>query len=116
MARIAIRMLVASIVAGAACTTRPDFLKDSPTSHWRPDDDERAKAMAKVNLKPEFARAIDPKLEFTRLQYPDTYAPEVGFSNGFPVRSVFASRLLDSGRRWRRGKFRIPTALRSHNA
>jgi peptidylprolyl isomerase len=51
----------------------------------RPEDDERAKAMARVKVKPEFFRAIDASLPFTRLAYPDTYAPEVGFSNGFPV-------------------------------
>jgi peptidylprolyl isomerase len=60
--------------------------QDNYVVQWaRPEEDERAKAMAKVKLKPEFARSIDPKLEFTRLAYPDTYAPEVGFSNGFPV-------------------------------
>src|SRR5258708_38649600 len=51
----------------------------------RAEDDERAKAMVKVKVKPEFSRAMDAKLPFTRLAYPDTYAPEVGFSNGFPV-------------------------------
>jgi len=34
---------------------------------------------------PEFARAMDPKLAFTPLPYRDTFAPEVGFSEGFPV-------------------------------
>jgi peptidylprolyl isomerase len=60
--------------------------QDNYVVQWaRPDEDERAKAMAKVKLKPEFARGIDAKLEFSSLAYPDTYAPEVGFSNGFPV-------------------------------
>ena len=60
--------------------------QDNYVVQWaRPEDDERAKAMAKVKLKPEFARPMDAKLAFTRLAYPDTYAPEVGFSNGFPV-------------------------------
>jgi peptidylprolyl isomerase len=60
--------------------------QDNYVVQWaRPEEDERAKAMAKVKVKPEFSRAIDAKLPFTRLAYPDTYAPEVGFSNGFAV-------------------------------
>jgi peptidylprolyl isomerase len=60
--------------------------QDNYVVQWaRPEEDERAKAMAKVKLKPEFARPIEAKLAFTRLAYPDTYAPEVGFSGGFPV-------------------------------
>jgi cyclophilin family peptidyl-prolyl cis-trans isomerase len=60
--------------------------QDNYVVQWaRPEEDERAKAMAKVKLKPEFSRPIDAKLPFTRLAYPDTYAPEVGFSGGFPV-------------------------------
>jgi peptidylprolyl isomerase len=60
--------------------------QDNYVVQWaRPEDDERAKAMAKVKVKPEFTRAMDAKLPFTRLAYPDTYAPEVGFSGGFPV-------------------------------
>lgn len=60
--------------------------QDNYVVQWaRPESDERAKAMAKVKVKPEFERAIDRKIEFTRLAYPDTYASEVGFSGGFPV-------------------------------
>ena len=60
--------------------------QDNYVVQWaRPEEDERAKAMAKVKVKPEFSRAIDAKLPFTRLAYPDTYAAEVGFSEGFPV-------------------------------
>ncbi len=40
---------------------------------------------AKPTLRPEFERALDPKLPFTRLPDGDVYAPEVGFSGGFPV-------------------------------
>ena len=40
---------------------------------------------AKRTLPPEFERALDPKLPFTRLPDGDVYAPEVGFSGGFPV-------------------------------
>ena len=60
--------------------------QDNYVVQWaRPEDDARARAMAKVRVKPEFSRAIDAKLAFTRLAYPDTYAPEVGFSEGFAV-------------------------------
>jgi len=60
--------------------------QDNYVVQWaRPEGDERAKAMAQVKVKPEFSRAIDARLPFTRLAYPDTYAPEVGFSDGFPV-------------------------------
>jgi peptidylprolyl isomerase len=60
--------------------------QDNYVVQWaRPETDERAKAMASVKLAPEFSRAMDAKLPFTRLDYPDTYAPEVGFSNGFPA-------------------------------
>jgi peptidylprolyl isomerase len=41
--------------------------------------------MSTKTLKPEFVRAMNPQLPFTRLAYPDTFAPEVGFSEGFPV-------------------------------
>lgn len=60
--------------------------QDNYVVQWaRPETDERAKAMATRALKPEFVRPIDAKLPFTRLPYPDTYAPEVGFSEGFRV-------------------------------
>ncbi len=39
----------------------------------------------KRTLVPEFTRPLDPKLPFTRLPDVDGYAPQVGFSNGFPV-------------------------------
>ncbi|MEO7066445.1 MAG: peptidylprolyl isomerase [Rhodanobacter sp.] len=40
---------------------------------------------AKATLAPEFTRPIDPKLPWTALPDGDVYAPEVGFSEGFPV-------------------------------
>ena len=60
--------------------------QDNYVVQWaRPETDERAKAMAKKTLRPEFTRPIDARLAFARLPYPDTYAPEVGFSGGFAV-------------------------------
>ena len=79
----AVRKLAREKYFDASFVTRS---QDNYVVQWaRADDDERAKAMAKVKVKPEFSRAMDAKLPFTRLAYPDTYAPEVGFSNGFPV-------------------------------
>jgi len=40
---------------------------------------------AQATLPPEFDRALEPKVPFTRLPDGDVYAPEVGFSRGFPV-------------------------------
>lgn len=40
---------------------------------------------AKATLPAEFERSIDPKIPFTRLADPDVYAPETGFTKGFPV-------------------------------
>ena len=45
----------------------------------------RAMKKGKNSLAPEYTRPIDGKLPFTRLPDIDGYAPEVGFSNGFPV-------------------------------
>ena len=70
--------------------------QDNYVVQWaRPEEDPRAKAIANVKVKPEFFRAVDPKLEFTPLDYPDTYAPEVGFSQGFP-----AARDAKRGEAW----------------
>lgn len=51
------------------------------------------KAAAKV--APEFTRPIDSKLAWTKLPDGDVYAPEVGFSKGFPV-----ARDPASGQQW----------------
>jgi peptidylprolyl isomerase len=40
---------------------------------------------AQKTLRAEFDRPFDPKLPFTPLPDKDVYAPEVGFSKGFPV-------------------------------
>ncbi len=50
---------------------------------------------AKRTLPPEFDRAVNPKLPFTRLPDDDVYAPQVGFSGGFPV-----ARDSKSGKMW----------------
>lgn len=50
---------------------------------------------AQRTLPAEFERALDPKLPFTKLPDGDVYAPEVGFSEGFPV-----ARDRHSGKMW----------------
>src|SRR6266566_2050435 len=50
---------------------------------------------AKATLPPEFECVLDPKLPFTRLPDGDVYAPEVGFSRGFP-----AARDPKTGKMW----------------
>jgi peptidylprolyl isomerase len=50
---------------------------------------------AKRNLPAEFETKLDPKVPFTRLFDGDVYAPEVGFSRGFPV-----ARDPNTGKMW----------------
>jgi peptidylprolyl isomerase len=45
----------------------------------------RSLGTAKAKIAPEFERAITPGLPFAKLPDGDVYAPEVGFSDGFPV-------------------------------
>jgi cyclophilin family peptidyl-prolyl cis-trans isomerase len=58
---------------------------------------ERARKIqtARKTLPPEFDRALDRTISFTRLADGDVYAPEVGFSNGFP-----AARDPKTGKMW----------------
>ncbi len=55
----------------------------------------RSTGKAKTTLPPEFERDIAPSLPFTKLPDGDVYAPEVGFSKGFPV-----GRDSKSGKTW----------------
>jgi cyclophilin family peptidyl-prolyl cis-trans isomerase len=68
--------------------------QDNYVVQWaRPEGDPLGKKMEGVKVKAEFSRPMDAKLPFTRLNYPDTYAPEVGFSGGFPVARDPAKKL-----------------------
>jgi peptidylprolyl isomerase len=65
-------------------------VQDNYVVQWGDPDAEKPELarkikQAKPNLPPEFERTLDPKLPFTPLPDGDVYAPEVGFSNGFPV-------------------------------
>jgi peptidylprolyl isomerase len=51
----------------------------------RPEDAPRPIRAARATLRAEFSRNASAGLPFTPLPDPDTYAPEVGFSGGFPM-------------------------------
>jgi cyclophilin family peptidyl-prolyl cis-trans isomerase len=78
-------------------------VQDNFVTQWGdPNDDEngdknkiRSLGKASKTLPAEFTRAIDPKLPWTALPDGDVYAPEVGFSEGFPV-----GRDPASGQEW----------------
>jgi cyclophilin family peptidyl-prolyl cis-trans isomerase len=55
----------------------------------------RSLGKARSTLPPEYTRPINPKLEWTALPDGDVYAPEVGFSEGFPL-----ARDPASGQEW----------------
>lgn len=78
-------------------------VQDNFVTQWGdPNDDEhgdksklRTQGKAKKTLPPEFSRPIDPALPWTALPDGDVYAPQVGFSEGFPV-----ARDPASGKEW----------------
>lgn len=78
-------------------------VQDNFVTQWGdPNDDDngdkskiRSLGQAKHTVPPEYTRAIDPKLPWTPLPDGDVYAPQVGFSEGFPV-----ARNPASGREW----------------
>ena len=71
--------------------------QDNYVAQWGDPDEKNPRPMkdGKASLAPEFTRAIDAKLAFTRLPDIDGYAPQAGFSNGFPV-----GRNPKTGRTW----------------
>lgn len=68
---------------------------DPAAEAQHPRHPPRSLGNAKATLPPEFERDIRPGLPFMRLPDGDVYAPEVGFSDGFPV-----ARDPTSGRTW----------------
>ncbi|HUB89089.1 MAG TPA: peptidylprolyl isomerase [Dyella sp.] len=78
-------------------------VQDNFVTQWGdPNDDDsgdksklKPLGSAKRTLPPEYTRAIDAKLPWTPLPDGDVYAPQVGFSEGFPV-----ARDPASGREW----------------
>lgn len=75
-------------------------VQDNYVVQWADPDSEKPDLARKIqyahkNLPAEFDRALDPQLPFTRLPDADTYADEVGLSDGFPV-----ARDPHSGKMW----------------
>lgn len=59
--------------------------QDNYVVQWGDADEQRVPREAKTSLDPEFTVAVGDDFPFTRLPDSDGYAPEVGFSDGFPV-------------------------------
>lgn len=78
-------------------------VQDNFVTQWGdPNDDDsgdkskiKSLGHAKSKLPPEYTRAIDSRLPWTPLPDGDVYAPQVGFSEGFPV-----ARNPSTGREW----------------
>ena len=59
--------------------------QDNFVVQWADPDGKRPLGAAKAKLPPEFTTRPAPVLPFTSLPDRDGYAPEVGFSQGFPA-------------------------------
>lgn len=59
--------------------------QDNFVVQWGDPDGQRDLGKARVTLPAEFTVATSPELPFTPLPDRDGYAPEVGFSDGFPA-------------------------------
>jgi peptidylprolyl isomerase len=59
--------------------------QDNYVVQWGDPDGKRELGKARATLPPEFTVPWTPAIPFTRLPDVDGYAPEVGFSNGFPA-------------------------------
>ena len=90
-------------------------VQDNYVAQWGDPNAEKPEARkiehAERTLPAEFERALDPKLPFTRLPDGDVYAPEVGFSDGFPV-----ARDPRSGRMWLVHEYGMVGAGRGNDA
>lgn len=69
-------------------------VQDNYVTQWGDPDGERPFGSARAELEAELDRPIG-ELPFTPLPDGDLYAPEVGYSRGFPV-----ARNPDTGRAW----------------
>ena len=69
--------------------------QDNFVVQWGDPDGKRDPGKARATLPPEFTVALEPGLPFMPLPDRDGYAPEVGFSGGFP-----AARDLRTGQAW----------------
>ncbi|MEO7026290.1 MAG: peptidylprolyl isomerase [Caulobacteraceae bacterium] len=69
--------------------------QDNYVVQWADPDETRSVGAAKKTLKAEFSHPFDAATAFTQLPDVDTYAPETGFTDGFPV-----ARDPASGQTW----------------
>lgn len=69
--------------------------QDNFVVQWGDAEGTRSLGEARATLPPEFTVPLREGLPFTRLPDPDGYAPEVGFSGGFP-----AARDPAAGQAW----------------
>jgi len=60
-------------------------LQDNYVAQWGDAEAKKPIKSAKATLPAEFFRAIDDTLDFTPLADRDAYAPQTGFSQGFPA-------------------------------
>ncbi|MGH7025585.1 MAG: peptidylprolyl isomerase [Caulobacteraceae bacterium] len=67
-------------------------VQDDYVAQWSQPDETRPLGKASKTLKAEFTRAYDAATPFTPLPDRDTYAPETGFTDGFPAARDPASR------------------------
>jgi peptidylprolyl isomerase len=70
-------------------------VQDNYVAQWGDAEGQKPVVGAAKTLLPEFERLWSPSLPFTRLRDGDVYAPEVGFSSGFP-----AARDRRHGKAW----------------
>ena len=70
-------------------------VQDNYVVQWSQPDTKRGLGAGKATLTAEFDRANGADLPFTAMPDPDTYAPQTGFSDGFP-----AARDPAQGRAW----------------
>jgi len=66
--------------------------QENYVAQWADPDGKRAFGPAKTALKAEFDRSYTRALPFTALPDRDSYAPRVGFTDGFPAARDPASR------------------------
>jgi peptidylprolyl isomerase len=59
--------------------------QDNFVVQWGDPESKRSLGTARATLPPEFTVGLRADLPFTRLPDADGYAPEVGFSDGFPA-------------------------------
>lgn len=59
--------------------------QDNFVVQWGDPEGQRSLGEARATLPPEFSVSPDARLPFAPLPDPDGYAPEVGFSGGFPA-------------------------------